>query len=150
MSTAKLWSPLVASLKSPLRVVGSAGFLFATPSGSGLFHAVAVAVGDHDVAVVQEPVEHADGGGVFGQESAPGLEGPVRADAQCPTFVGGGDESEQQLRAGVIQWREAEFVDEYEVAALARQCALPADTSGVRSRSRKAVQCRSISCRSIS
>jgi len=26
--------------------------------GAGLFHAVAVAVGDDDVAVVQEPVEH--------------------------------------------------------------------------------------------
>ena len=45
---------------------------------SGLFHAVGVAVGDDDVAVVQEPVEQADGGGVFGQEPAPGLEGPVR------------------------------------------------------------------------
>jgi hypothetical protein len=35
-------------------------------SGSGLFHSVAVAVGDDDVAVVQQAVEHADGGGVFG------------------------------------------------------------------------------------
>jgi hypothetical protein len=35
-------------------------------SDSGLFHAVAFAVGDNDVAVVQEPVEHADRGGVFG------------------------------------------------------------------------------------
>jgi hypothetical protein len=25
------------------------------------------AVGDHDVTVVQEPVDHADGGGVLGQ-----------------------------------------------------------------------------------
>ena len=32
---------------------------------------------DHDVAVMEEPVERADGGGVFGQEPAPGLEGPV-------------------------------------------------------------------------
>ena len=70
-----------------------------------------VAVGDDDVAVVQEPVEQADGGGVFGQEPAPGLERPVRADAEGAAFVGGGDEPEQQLGAGVVQWGEAEFVD---------------------------------------
>jgi site-specific DNA recombinase len=34
-------------------------------------------VGDDDVAVVQEPVEHADGGGVLGQEPSPGFERPV-------------------------------------------------------------------------
>ena len=87
------------------------------PRGSGLFHPVAVAVGDDDVAVVQEPVEHADGGGVFGQEPAPGFEGPVRADAERASFVGSGDEPEQQLRAGVIQRREAQFVDQHEVVA---------------------------------
>ena len=42
-----------------------------------MFHAVAVAVGDHDVAVVQQPVEQADGGGVLGEEPAPGFEWPV-------------------------------------------------------------------------
>ena len=35
---------------------------------------------DDDVAVVQEPVEHADGGGVLGQEPAPRLERPVGSD----------------------------------------------------------------------
>ena len=34
-------------------------------------------IGDHDVAVVQQPVEQADGGGVFGEEPAPGFEWPV-------------------------------------------------------------------------
>jgi hypothetical protein len=63
------------------------------------------------VAVVQQPVEHADSGGVFGQEPAPGLEWPVRPDPEGAAFVGGGDEPEQQLRAGVIQRREAQFVD---------------------------------------
>ena len=33
--------------------------------------------GDDEVAVVQQPVEHADRGGVFGQEPAPGFEWPV-------------------------------------------------------------------------
>jgi hypothetical protein len=72
-------------------------------SGSGFAHAVGLAVGDHDVGVVQEPVEEADRGGVFGQEPAPGLEGPVAGDAQGAAFVGSSDEPEQQLRAGVVQ-----------------------------------------------
>ena len=55
---------------------------------------------DVDVGVVQEPVEQADGGGVFGQEPAPGFEGPVGGDSQGAAFVGGGDEPEQQLGAG--------------------------------------------------
>jgi site-specific DNA recombinase len=51
-------------------------------------------IGEDDVAVVQESVERADGGGVFGQEVAPALEGPVRADPEGAAFVGGGDEAE--------------------------------------------------------
>jgi hypothetical protein len=85
--------------------------------GSGLFHAVAVAAGDDDVAVVEQSVEEADGGGVLGQEPAPGFEGPVGSDAQGASFVGGGDEPEQQLGAGVVQGREAEFVADDEVVA---------------------------------
>ena len=61
---------------------------------SGLAHAVGLAVGDDDVAVVEESVEHADGGGVFGQEPSPRFERPVGADAQLAAFVGGGDEPE--------------------------------------------------------
>jgi hypothetical protein len=67
--------------------------------------------------VVQEPVEQADGGGVLGQEPAPGLEGPVAGDAQGAAFVGGRDDAEQQLGAGVVQRREADFVDQDEVVA---------------------------------
>ena len=37
----------------------------------GLSHAVGFTVGDDDGGVVQEPVEHADGGGVLGQEPSP-------------------------------------------------------------------------------
>jgi hypothetical protein len=65
--------------------------------------------------VVQEPVEHADGGGVFGKEPAPGLERPVGPDAEGAPFVSGGDEPEQQLGAGVVQRCEAEFVDDDQV-----------------------------------
>jgi hypothetical protein len=36
--------------------------------------------------MVQESVEHADRGGVLGQEPSPGLEGPRRRDAERPVF----------------------------------------------------------------
>lgn len=45
-------------------------------------HAVGVAVGDDDGGVVQEPVEDAGGGGVFGEESSPLFEGPVAGDRE--------------------------------------------------------------------
>ena len=38
------------------------------------------------MAVVEEPVEEADGGGVLGQEPAPGFERPVGADAERAAF----------------------------------------------------------------
>jgi hypothetical protein len=62
-------------------------------------------------------VEQADGGGVLGQEPAPLVERPVRADAQGTPFVGGGDEPEQQLGAGVVEWCEADLVDDDQVVA---------------------------------
>jgi hypothetical protein len=61
-----------------------------------LWHAVAVAFGDDDDGVVEEPVEDAGCGGVFGQEPVPGVEGPVAGDAEDSRFVGCGDEGEQQ------------------------------------------------------
>ena len=41
----------------------------------------------HEDAVVQEPVEQADGRGVLGEEAAPVLERPVRADAERSALV---------------------------------------------------------------
>jgi hypothetical protein len=69
--------PAGGQLKVPAPRGCLAGFACSASSCSGLFHPVGVAVGDDDVAVVQEPVEHADGGGVLGQEPAPGFERPV-------------------------------------------------------------------------
>ena len=48
---------------------------------------------------------------MLGQELAPGLERPVRADTEGSSFIGGGDEPEQELGAGVVERGEAEFVD---------------------------------------
>lgn len=56
------------------------------------------------------------GGGVFGQEVSPLVEGPVRADAKGAAFLGGG-EPEQQLGAGVIERGEADFVDDDQIGA---------------------------------
>jgi hypothetical protein len=96
---------------SPPLAGSSAGFGVFTSSLSGVAHPVGLAAGDHDGGVVQEPVEDGDGGGVFGQEAAPVLEGPVGADGQGAAFVGGGDEAEQQLGAGVVQRCEPDLVD---------------------------------------
>ena len=54
-------------------------------------------MGGHDDGVVLVPVEEADSDGVFGQEPAPVLEGPVRADAEGASFAGGGDEPDESL-----------------------------------------------------
>jgi len=67
--------------------------------------------------MMQEPVEQADGGGVLGQKPAPLVERPVGSDTQGALFVGGGDEPEQQLGAGVIEWREAQLIDDDQVVA---------------------------------
>jgi hypothetical protein len=91
-----------------------------------LAHAERLALGDHDDAVMQEPIEQADCSGVLGQEPAPLVEWPVRADAQGAAFVGGGDEAEQQLGAGVVQRGEPELVDDDQVGAQQRIDA-PAD-----------------------
>jgi hypothetical protein len=43
----------------------------------GVAHPVGLAGGDDDCGVVQQAVEDAGGGGVFGQETSPLLKGPV-------------------------------------------------------------------------
>ena len=50
----------------PLTVISGGGCRGAWSFGAGLFHAVGLAFGGDDVGVVEEPVEEADGGGVFG------------------------------------------------------------------------------------
>ena len=53
---------------------------------------------------MEQAVQEADGGGVLGQEPAPlGCRRPVGGHAESAAFVGGGDEPEQQLGAGVVE-----------------------------------------------
>lgn len=86
-----------------------------SPSVLAVFHAIGVAVGDDDGGVAQEPVEDADGRGLLGQGPAPLLGGPVRPDGQLSAFVGTSKEPEQQLGAGVVQWCEAQFVEDDQI-----------------------------------
>ena len=65
--------------------------------------------------MVQEAVEQGHRGRVLGQEATPGLEGPVGGHAQAAVLVGRGHEAEEQVAAGVVQWGEAEVVDDDEV-----------------------------------
>ncbi len=61
-----MWkSPLVAR-KSPHPVAGFQLLWRLLPVVSGVAHAVGLAFGDDDGGVVQEPVQNADGGGLFG------------------------------------------------------------------------------------
>lgn len=63
--------PAGGQLKVPTPCGDCSGAGAASCPGSSVAHAVGLAGGDHGGDVVQEPVEEADGGGVFGQESAP-------------------------------------------------------------------------------
>src|SRR5450759_5836078 len=112
--------PAGGQLKVPTPCGCSALVLVSSLGGSGFAHPVGLSAGDHGGGVVQEPVQQADGGGVFGEESAPVFEGPVRGDGQGPAFVGGCDEAEEQLGAGVVQRSEAHFVEYEEVVAQQR------------------------------
>src|SRR5205085_7152042 len=73
--------------------------------------------GDHNIRVMEQPVQQADGGGVLRQEPAPGFEGPVAGDAERAAFVGGGDDAEQQLGASVVERGESDLVDQDQVVA---------------------------------
>ena len=80
------------------------------PTGLGLAHAERLPFSQNRHAVVEQPVEEADRSGVLGQEAAPVLERPVRADAERPALVGPGDETEEQLGPGGVQRGEADLV----------------------------------------
>src|SRR5919202_24480 len=89
-------------LRSVRRAIGT---------GAGLFEAERLARSDDHDGVVQEAVEEGGRGGLDGQEVPPLLERPVAGQAQATPLVGRGHETEQQLRAGLIEGREAELVD---------------------------------------
>src|SRR5688572_8596715 len=75
------------------------------PAGpaAGFLEAERLAGGDDHDGVVEETVEQRGGGGLDRQEAAPVLEGPVAGDAEALALVGGGDEAEEQLGAGLVE-----------------------------------------------
>jgi hypothetical protein len=113
---AKLMSPLVANEKSsPLALRSGLSRGVTTPSLAGFAHAERLAVGENHDAVVQQSVEQADGDGLLGEEPPPLVEGPVAGDREGHALVGGGDEPEEELGTGVVEWGEADLVNDDEV-----------------------------------
>ncbi len=56
--------------------------------------------------MVEDAVNHGNGGGLVGQEVAPLVEGPVTGEAQAASFIGGGNEAEEELTSGWVERRE--------------------------------------------
>src|SRR4051812_10777918 len=50
-----------------------------------------------------------------GQEGAPVLERPMAGEGDAAPLVGASDQSEEQLRAGLVQWREANLIDQDDI-----------------------------------
>src|ERR1022692_4494934 len=66
---------------------------------------------------MEQAVQEADGGGVLGQEPAPLVKRPVAGHAESAAVVGGGDEPEQQVGAGVVERGEPYVIDQDQVVA---------------------------------
>src|SRR5215472_15532761 len=92
-----------------------------TAASLGLAHPERLAFRDDHTGVVEEAVEHGDGGGVVGQEAAPLVEGPVAGQAQAAALVGGGHEAEEELAAVGVEGREAKLVTDVNVKGKTRR-----------------------------
>ena len=51
------------------------------------------------------------------QEPSPLIKGPVAGEPKAATFIGGGDEAEEQLGAGEVERGKAELIDDQQVGA---------------------------------
>src|SRR5437870_8785867 len=66
---------------------------------------------------MQEPVEERNGRRLDWQEVAPLFKRPMTRQAQAATLVRSGDEPKQQLGTGVVEWSEAQLVDQDQLVA---------------------------------
>src|SRR6266849_2164795 len=66
---------------------------------------------------MQEAVEQRNGGRLDRQKMAPVFKWPMAGYTQAAALVGGGHETEQQLRAGVVERCEPELVDQNQLVA---------------------------------
>lgn len=64
---------------------------------------------------MKDSVNHRNGGGLVGQEVTPLVEGPMARDAETAPFVGGCDETEEELAAGRVERRKTELVEDDQV-----------------------------------
>ena len=107
----RFWPPEVPTPRGEFSDSASLSF----PPLARFFHPERLALGDDEHVVMEQSIQQADGRRVIGPEASPVLEGPVRGDTEGSTLVGGGDEAEEELGAGVIHRGEADLVDQDEV-----------------------------------
>jgi len=78
-----------------------------------VFHAVALALDDDGLGVVQEAVEHGGGdGGVAVEDGGPVLEGFVGGQDDGTAFVALADDLEEEVRAALVDGQVADFVEQ--------------------------------------
>src|SRR5436190_21482135 len=66
---------------------------------------------------MQEAVEERDRGRLHRQKMTPVFKWPMASNAQAATLVGGGDETKERLRTGVVVGSEPELVDQNQLVA---------------------------------
>lgn len=82
--------------------------------GSGLklaFHAVALALDNDRLCMVEEAVENGRGkGGIIVEDARPVLVGSVGSNDDRPLFIAEADDLEEQVGAAFIDGKEPQFV----------------------------------------
>lgn len=97
----------------PTKVLASLG----VASCGSVGEPVAVTGGGDYVGVLAEPVEQRHRGGLTGRNRPQFSNGECGAIATEGSFVGGGDEPEHELAAGVVERGEADLVDDNQLVA---------------------------------
>src|SRR5216683_5475967 len=82
-----------------------------------LFHPPRVTRRDDHDRVMQKAIEQRNRRRLNRQEVTPLLEWPMAGHAQAAALVGGSHEAEQQLAAGVVEWSEAQLVNQNQLVA---------------------------------
>ena len=77
----------------------------------------AVALDDHGVAVVEEPVEHGGGDHLVAKNVAPLGDHLIGGDEHAASLVTAGDELEEEIRGLLLEGQVAELVDDQDFFA---------------------------------
>ena len=77
-----------------------------------LLEAVALAVHLQDVDTVSEAIQQGAGESLRAEDLGPLVEGQVGGDQDRPSLVSLAEDLEEELRAGLGEWYEAQLVDD--------------------------------------